>query len=92
LISQFKELKSIKINKIKTSFTEFKNFYPAEDYHQQYYKKNQSDYFAYVIGCRRMEETKRSLEVIYFKIFQIPHAVAITCSELNNFASTKIRD
>jgi methionine-S-sulfoxide reductase len=59
LIDQsIKELKSIKINKIKTSFTEFKNFYPAEDYHQQYYKKNPSDYFAYVIGCRRMERLK----------------------------------
>ena len=59
LIDQsIKELKSIKINKIKTSFTEFKNFYPAEEYHQQYYKKNPSDYFAYVIGCRRMERLK----------------------------------
>ena len=59
LIDQsIKELKSIKISKIKTAFTEFKNFYPAEDYHQQYYKKNPSNYFAYVIGCIRMERLK----------------------------------
>ena len=53
-----KNMKSLKVNKIKTSFTEFKNFYPAEDYHQKYYQKNPSDYFAYVIGCRRMERLK----------------------------------
>jgi peptide methionine sulfoxide reductase MsrA len=51
-------MKSLKVYKIKTSFTEFKNFYPAEDYHQKYYQKNPSDYFAYVIGCRRMERLK----------------------------------
>ena len=53
-----KEFKSLKVDKIKTSFTEFKNFYPAEEYHQQYYKKNPSQYFAYVKGCRRLERLK----------------------------------
>jgi peptide methionine sulfoxide reductase msrA/msrB len=28
-------------------------FYPAEEYHQQYYKKNPERYQAYVIGCGR---------------------------------------
>ena len=53
-----KEFKSLKVDKIKTSFTEFKNFYPAEEYHQQYYKKNPSQYFAYVKSCRRLERLK----------------------------------
>ncbi|MBA3444695.1 MAG: peptide-methionine (S)-S-oxide reductase MsrA [Gemmatimonadales bacterium] len=33
-------------------------FYPAEDYHQQYYKKNPASYAAYVIGCRREARTR----------------------------------
>ncbi|MBA3497791.1 MAG: peptide-methionine (S)-S-oxide reductase MsrA [Gemmatimonadales bacterium] len=28
-------------------------FYPAEAYHQQYYRKNPEHYAAYVVGCRR---------------------------------------
>ncbi len=28
-------------------------FYPAEEYHQQFYKKNPARYQAYLIGCRR---------------------------------------
>src|SRR3954470_10788346 len=33
-------------------------FYPAEEYHQQFYKKNPERYRAYVIGCRREERIK----------------------------------
>jgi peptide methionine sulfoxide reductase msrA/msrB len=33
-------------------------FYPAEEYHQQYYKKNPERYRAYVIGCGREERIK----------------------------------
>jgi peptide-methionine (S)-S-oxide reductase len=28
-------------------------FYPAEEYHQQFYRKNPQRYEAYRIGCRR---------------------------------------
>jgi peptide-methionine (S)-S-oxide reductase len=34
-------------------------FYPAEEYHQQYYKKNPASYQAYVIGCRRNERIRQ---------------------------------
>lgn len=34
-------------------------FYPAEEYHQQYYKKNPMRYEAYRIGCRRDERTRQ---------------------------------
>jgi peptide-methionine (S)-S-oxide reductase len=34
-------------------------FYPAEEYHQQYYKKNPASYQAYVIGCRRTERIRQ---------------------------------
>jgi peptide methionine sulfoxide reductase msrA/msrB len=33
-------------------------FYPAEEYHQQYYKKNPERYRAYVIGCGREARLK----------------------------------
>ncbi len=34
-------------------------FYPAEEYHQQFYKKNPAHYEAYRIGCRRDERTRQ---------------------------------
>jgi len=34
-------------------------FYPAEEYHQQFYKKNPMRYEAYRIGCRRDERTRQ---------------------------------
>jgi peptide-methionine (S)-S-oxide reductase len=33
-------------------------FYPAEEYHQMFYKKNSERYAAYVIGCGRNERIK----------------------------------
>jgi peptide-methionine (S)-S-oxide reductase len=33
-------------------------FYPAEEYHQLYYKKNPASYAAYRIGCRRDERIR----------------------------------
>ncbi|MSP05966.1 MAG: peptide-methionine (S)-S-oxide reductase [Candidatus Fonsibacter sp.] len=48
------EIKSLKANKIKTTFTQYKNFYPAEDYHQKFYIKNPRHYYAYYLGCERL--------------------------------------
>lgn len=40
--------KSGRFNKpIVTQIIEFKNFYPAEDYHQDFYKKNPEHYYSY---------------------------------------------
>jgi len=38
---------------IVTRILPFAAFYPAEDYHQDYYKKNPADYHAYREGCGR---------------------------------------
>ncbi|MCE7055649.1 peptide-methionine (S)-S-oxide reductase MsrA [Algoriphagus sp. AGSA1] len=38
---------------IATPIIKFTNFYPAEDYHQDYYKKNPQDYYAYRNGSGR---------------------------------------
>jgi len=41
--------------KIVTLAWEFKKFYPAEDYHQDYYQNNFLRYLAYKTGCKREE-------------------------------------
>jgi peptide methionine sulfoxide reductase msrA/msrB len=38
---------------IATPIIKFTNFYPAEDYHQDYYKKSPQDYYAYRKGSGR---------------------------------------
>ncbi|TVP43937.1 MAG: peptide-methionine (S)-S-oxide reductase [Mongoliibacter sp.] len=38
---------------IVTPVIKFSNFYPAEDYHQDYYKKNPEEYYAYRKGSGR---------------------------------------
>ena len=42
-------------NKIVTLVWEFKKFYPAEDYHQNYYQNNFLRYLAYKSRCQREE-------------------------------------
>ena len=42
-------------NKIVTLVWEFDKFYPAEDYHQDYYEKNFLRYLAYKKACQREE-------------------------------------
>jgi len=44
--------------KIATEITELKEFYPAEEYHQDYYKKNPIRYKSYRLGCRRDQRLK----------------------------------
>jgi peptide methionine sulfoxide reductase MsrA len=51
-------MKSLNRKKIKTAFVEFKNFYPAEDYHQNYYKENPTRYYSYLLGCGRPARLK----------------------------------
>ena len=41
--------------KIVTLVWKFEKFYPAEDYHQDYYQKNFLRYLAYKSGCQREE-------------------------------------
>ena len=42
-------------NKIVTLVWQFDKFYPAEDYHQDYYEKNFLRYLAYKKACQREE-------------------------------------
>jgi peptide-methionine (S)-S-oxide reductase len=43
---------------IVTAIQPATRFYPAEEYHQQFYKKNPARYQAYVIGCGRPERIR----------------------------------
>jgi methionine-S-sulfoxide reductase len=58
-------IKSIKIienefkgKKVVTFIRKFKKFYPAEDYHQDYYQKNFINYLLYKKACGREEKLK----------------------------------
>ena len=45
--------------KIVTLVWKYKKFYPAEDYHQDYYEKNFIRYLMYKKGCKREETLKK---------------------------------
>lgn len=51
-------LKKHKISKIYTDIRPFTTFYPAEDYHQKYYKKNPVRYKFYRFSCGRDQKLK----------------------------------
>ena len=55
----FKDLENKFSNKIVTLVWKFEEFYPAEDYHQDYYEKNFIRYLMYKKGCKREETLKR---------------------------------
>ncbi len=46
-------------NRIVTMVWKFDKFYPAEDYHQDYYEKNFIRYLMYKKGCKREETLKK---------------------------------
>ena len=46
-------------NKIVTLVWQFDKFYPAEDYHQDYYKNNPIRYKLYKTGCGRVQKLKK---------------------------------
>ncbi len=47
------------IDKFVTNIKKLDVFYPAEDYHQDYYKKNPIRYKFYKTGCGRVERLKK---------------------------------
>ena len=51
--------KKFNMKKIVTLVWEFEKFYPAEDYHQDYYQNNFLRYLAYKTGCQREEILNR---------------------------------
>jgi len=44
---------SDRFEKIEVRITDAKAFYPAEDYHQDFYKKDPDRYYSYRKGCGR---------------------------------------
>jgi len=50
--------KKFKGKKVVTFIRKFKNFYPAEDYHQNYYQKNFINYLRYKKACGREQTLK----------------------------------
>ena len=55
----FKNLENKFDRKIVTLIWKFKEFYPAEDYHQDYYEKNFIRYLMYKKACKREDTLKK---------------------------------
>lgn len=57
---------------IATPIIKYTNFYPAEEYHQDYYKKNPKDYYAYRTGSGRDEFIKKHWPELSEKKYKAP--------------------
>ncbi len=57
-----KELTDAKVyeNPIVTEVTEFKNFYPAEDYHQEYFAKNPYQPYCMAVVAPKVEKFRKT--------------------------------
>lgn len=65
--------KSKKFDKpIATPIIKYTNFYPAEDYHQDYYKKNPQDYYSYRTGSGRDAFIKKHWPELSEKKYSAP--------------------
>ena len=51
--------KKFKVKKVVTFIRRFKEFYPAEDYHQDYYQENFINYILYKKACGREQTLKK---------------------------------
>lgn len=57
---------------VATPILKFTNFYPAEDYHQDYYKKNPTEYYAYRTGSGRDAFIKKHWPELSSKKYTAP--------------------
>jgi peptide methionine sulfoxide reductase msrA/msrB len=63
---------SIFDDQVITPVIEFKSFYPAEEYHQDYYKKNPEDYKSYKEGSGRKDFIEKTWGEINREKYRIP--------------------
>lgn len=57
---------------VATPVIKYTNFYPAEDYHQDYYKKNPTEYYAYRTGSGRDAFIKKHWPELSTKKYNAP--------------------